>query len=189
MRKTLVTLIVLLALFAAWSAWPFFALFDIARAAKAGDAAAIEQRVDFPALRRSLATQMGAAYARISGARPGLLGAAAAAAADPFLAKLLTPEALIELLRNGWPTTAIGVPPTGTQITAPNLDSLGNILRLYAASDYGIGEFRLAVPLDVPADQRFRLEFGLSNWTWKLSAIDLPMDVADRLAREVMKAR
>jgi hypothetical protein len=191
MKKTVATLVILFALFAAWSAWPFFALYDIARVAQAGDAAALEQRVDFPSLRRSLSNQIGAAYARVSGVRVerGLLGAAAAAAADPFIAKLLTPEALVELLRNGWPTAAAGALPPGLQVTAPNLNALGNVFRLYAAADYGIGEFRLPLPLDAPAEQRFRLELGLSNWNWKLSAIDLPADLADRLARELMKPR
>jgi hypothetical protein len=187
MRKTIVVLVVLFLVWLAWSAWPFAALYDIARAAQAGDAARIEQRVDFPALRRSLSDQIVAAYARVTGARVerGLIGAVAGAAIDPFIAKLLTPEALAELLRNGWPKAVLAEAPPG--LAAPDLNALGSIFRLYAASDYGIGEFRIALPLDAPAERRFRLQLALSNWTWKLAALDLPPELTERLARELAK--
>jgi DUF2939 family protein len=189
MRKTIATLVILVALWLAWSAWPFFALYDIARAAQAGDAAQIERRVDFPALQRSITDQVIAAYERMSGKRiqRGLLGAAAGAAVDPFIAKLATPQALAALLRDGWPKGILAEPPPG--LAPPNLTALGNVLSLYAASDYGIGEFRIALPLDAPAERRFRLQLALSHWTWKLAALDLPPELTERLARELAKER
>ena len=189
MKKTIASLVILVALFLAWSAWPFVALYDVARIAQAGDAAALEQRVDFPSLRRSLAGQIVAAYARVTGARVdrGLLGAAAGAVAEPFIAKLVTPQALIELLRNGWPKDVLAEAPSG--IAAPNLNDLGNILRLYIASDYGIGAFRIALPLDAPPEKRFRIELALSDWHWKLSALGLPDELTDRIAREIAKTK
>jgi hypothetical protein len=189
MKKTVVTIVVLVAVWLAWSAWPFFALYDIARAAQARDAAQIERRVDFAALQRSITDQIIAAYERVTGKRVqrGLLGAAAGAAVDPFIAKLVTPEALAALLREGWPKGVLAEPPPG--FVAPNLTALGNILSLYAASDYGIGEFRIALPLDAPAERRFRLQLALSRWTWRLDALDLPPELADRLARELAKER
>jgi hypothetical protein len=189
MKKTIITILVLVAVWLAWSAWPFFALYDIARAAQAGDAARIEQRVDFPALQRSISDQIIAAYERVTGKRVqrGLLGAVAGAAVDPFIAKLATPEALAALLRDGWPKGVLAEPPPG--FAAPNLTALGNIFRLYAASDYGIGEFRVALPLDAPAERRFRLQLALSRWTWRLDALDLPPDLTERIARELAKER
>lgn len=189
MKKTIITLLVLVALWLAWSAWPFFALYDIARAAQAGDAARIEQRVDLPKLQRSLTDQIIAAYERVTGKRVqrGLVGAMAGAAIDPFIAKLATPEALVALLRDGWPKGILAEPPPG--LAAPNLAALGNIFRLYAASDYGVGEFRLALPLDVPAERRFRLQFALQNWSWRLAALDLPPELTERLARELARER
>ena len=79
MKKTLATFVVLFALFVAWSAWPFFGLYGLASAVRSGDPAAVEQRIDFPALRRSLADQVAIAYARVTGKRidRGLIGIAA----------------------------------------------------------------------------------------------------------------
>jgi hypothetical protein len=188
MKKTVITIFVLVAVWLAWSAWPFFALYDIARAAQAGDAARIERRVDLASLQRSLTDQIIAAYERVTGVRQrGLVGAVAGAAVDPFIAKLLTPEALAALLRDGWPKGILAEPPPG--FAAPDLTALGNILSLYAASDYGIGEFRIALPLDLPAERRFRLQLALSHWTWRLTALDLPPELTERLAREFAKER
>jgi len=188
MKKTVITLVVLLAVWLAWSAWPFLALYDIARAAQAGDAERIERRVDFPALQRSLTDQIIAAYERVTGKRvqSGLIGAVAGAAVDPFIAKLATPEALAALLRDGWPKGILAERPAGF---TPNLIALGNIFSLYAASDYGIGEFRIVLPLDTPAERRFRLQLALSNWTWRLTVLDLPPELTERLARELAKER
>jgi hypothetical protein len=189
MKKTIITIVVLMAIWLAWSAWPFFALYDLARAAQTGDAAQIERRVDFPLLQRSFTDQILTAYQRVTGKRVqrGLLGAAAGAVVDPFIAKLATPEAFAALLRDGWPKGIAEPPPPG--FAAPNLTALGNIFRLYAASDYGIGEFRITLPLDGPAEHRFRLQLALANWTWRLIALDLPPELADRLAREIANER
>ncbi|MEA2928824.1 MAG: hypothetical protein QOG38_1252 [Hyphomicrobiales bacterium] len=189
MKKTVITLLVLVAVWLAWSAWPFFALYDIARAAQAGDAARIERRVDIPALQRSLTDQIIAAYERVTGKRvkSGLIGAVAGAAVDPFIAKLATPGALAALLRDGWPKGVLAETPA--DFTPPKLTALGNVLSLYAASDYGLGEFRIALPLDTPAERRFRLQLALSNWTWRLTALDLPPELTERLARELARER
>ena len=185
MRKTIATIVILAALFLGWSAWPFFALYDIARAVQASDTARIEQRVDFPSLRRSLSDQIVAAYLRVTGAKieRGVVGAFGGGIADAMVGKLVTPEALAGLLREGWPKGVLaGRPP---DVAVPNFSELGNIARLYAASDYGIGEFRIALPLDAPPERRFRLQLALKNWTWRLAALDLPPALSERLAREL----
>ncbi len=185
MRKTLVTIVILAALFVAWSAWPLFALYDIARAVQAGDAARIEQRVDFPSLRRSLSDQIIAAYVRVTGMKVerGIVGAFGGSVADAMVGKLVTPEALAGLLREGWPKGVLAERPP--DVAVPDFTELGNIARLYAASDYGIGEFRIALPLDAPPERRFRLQLALKNWTWRLAALDLPPALSERLAREL----
>ena len=65
MKKIIASIVVVFALWVAYSAWPFFALYDFVRAAQAADVAKIEQRVDFPELRRSLSSQIIRAYARL----------------------------------------------------------------------------------------------------------------------------
>ena len=186
MRKTVATIVILAALFLAWSAWPLLALYDIARAVQAGDAARIEQRVDFPSLRRSLSDQIIAAYLRVTGMKleRGVVGAFGGGIADAMVGKLVTPEALAALLREGWPKGVLAERPP--DVAVPDFAEFGNIARLYAASDYGIGEFRIALPLDAAPERRFRLQLALKNWTWRLAALDLPPSLSERLARELV---
>ncbi|KLE35239.1 DUF2939 domain-containing protein [Aurantiacibacter luteus] len=60
MRKLLVLAVILLALFAGWYfASPWWAMRSLADAARSGDVAALEGKVDFPAVRRSAREQLG----------------------------------------------------------------------------------------------------------------------------------
>ena len=188
MKKIIASIAVVFALWVAYSAWPFFALYDFVRAAQAADVAKIEQRVDFPELRRSLSSQIIQAYARLTGTKldtGGLMVGLASAFADPFIERLLSPETLAELLKNGWPKAMLADRPPG--LDGLDLQTLGNAWQLYLASDYGLGEFRVPVPVDLPAERQFRVRLALSDWTWKLSGLDLPQALQDRLARELMK--
>jgi hypothetical protein len=189
MKKTIAALVILAALFVAWSVWPFMAMYDFVRAAQAGDAAKIEKQVDFPALRRSISAQVFEAYARLSGIKTdggGLMTSVASALADPFIEKLISPATLAELLKNGWPK-AIGGDAAGGTAKGLDLNTLGNAWQLYANSDYGLGEFRVSVPANLPKAQQFRIELSLTDWAWKLSGLGLPADLQERLAREMMK--
>lgn len=61
MRKLILAFAVVLALFAAWYfASPWYAMKSLADAARAGDVAALEGKVDFPAVRQSAREQLGA---------------------------------------------------------------------------------------------------------------------------------
>lgn len=188
MKKIIATIIVLVAIWVALSAWPFVALYDFVRAAQAGDAAKLEQMVDFPALRRSLAGQVVTAYARISGTkldRGGLMVGVASAFADPFIEKLISPAMLAELLRSGWPKAMLAERPAG--IEALDWSAVGNAWQLYSNADYGLGEFRVTVPANQPPDKQYRVYLGFTGTGWQLSGLDLPPELQDRLARELMK--
>jgi len=188
MRKTLMTIGVLVLLGIGWSAWPFVGLYDLARAAQSGDIARIEQRVDFASLGRSLSGQLVQTYARLAGVpaeRGSLIAGVASAVADPIVARLLTRLALAELVQNGWPKSALGDPPA--DVRRPNWNALGNVWQLYASSEYGIGEFRVRLPVNEPRERQFRVRLALTGLTWKLSGIDLPQDLQERLARELIK--
>jgi hypothetical protein len=188
MKKTIAAIVILFAVWFAWSAWPFLALYDLVRAAQAADVAGIERRVDFPELRRSLSSQIIQAYARLTGKKVdggGLMVGIASAFADPFVEKLLSPQALADLLQNGWPREMLAERPEGFE--GLDLNTLGNALQLYFAADYGIGEFRVPVPVNRPIPLQFRIRLTLADWTWKLSGLDLPHALQDRLARELIK--
>jgi len=188
MRKAVVAAIVLLLLFVGWSAWPLAGLYDLARAARSGDVAKVEQRVDFPALGRSLSGQIVSTYARLAGLpidHGGLLAGFASAVADPIVARLITRVALAQLLQTGWPQEVLGERPPEFQ--GLNWNTLGDVGRLYANAEYGLGEFRLRLPLDQPRTRQFRIQLGLRGFTWKLTGLELPQELQERLARELMK--
>jgi hypothetical protein len=187
MRKTIAVSVVLFALWLGYLVWPFVSLFAVVRAAQAGDTATIEQRVNFPALRRSLSGQIIQTYARLSGTqtdRAGISVGVAASFVDPFIEKLLSPAALADLLRGGWPRAIISDGPAGSGL---DLGTLSNAWWLYWNSDYGIGEVRILLPPDQPKEKQFRVELALNDWVWRLSGLDLPLDLQERLARELMK--
>ena len=98
----------LLVLWLAYAVWPFFTVYRLANAVQARNVAAVNELVDFPALRRSLTAQIVRTYLRMTGktGRPGsileqfALGVGASIA-DPIVAKLISPDALLDLLQNG----------------------------------------------------------------------------------------
>lgn len=189
MRKIIVAIIVLLALGFAWSAWPFVGVYQLARAVQSGDIERIEQRVDYPALSRSLSGQILQTYARLSGLpvdRSLMLGLASAVA-DPLVTRLLSRVALGQFLQNGWPKDVLGDRPPN--FPTPNWNALGDAGQLFANAEYGIGEFALRLPLDQPRARQFRVHLGLRGLSWKLTGFDLPQEVLDRLARELIKQK
>lgn len=105
--KKLLALIFLVALaFGAWwFASPWLAMKGLADAAQANDAAELEQRVDFPALRASASEQITEAARRREGQGGGLLDEIGGALADRFgraaLDRALTPENVGNLIVSG----------------------------------------------------------------------------------------
>ena len=183
---------VLLALWLAYAAWPFFAVYELAAAVQARDVAAVNERIDFPALRRSLTAQLVRTYLRITGkgGRPGSVVEQFAvgigsSVADPIVAKLIAPEALLALLRDGRPPGVFSdnVP----SIEGVSSQALGNIWRVYWNSELRIGKFYVAMPVDKPPAERFRLEFCLAGWTWRLCGTELPEQLQIRLVQEILK--
>jgi len=103
-----------------------------------------------------------------------------------MVAKLISPEGLIDLLRQGRPSDILADDPPAA-LGGLDADSLGNIWRIYLNSELGIGRFFLDVPVDKPPLERLRLQFCLREWTWKLCGIELPEPLQVRLAQELLK--
>jgi len=192
MRKTIVTIVVLGLIVLGHAAWPFYDLYRFIGAIESDNVAEVGRSVDFTAVRQSLAQQIVAAYFRRTGAKlnPLLQGVAASAAtsvADPIVAKLMTPQALIDFLKNGWPTTAFpdGGPP---DIVGISSGSFGTAWQTFASTEYGFGRFDVAVPITAAPERQFSLRFRLSQWRWRLKAIGLPESVQDQFADELIKS-
>jgi signal transduction histidine kinase len=202
MLWTLRTAALLAALWIAFVAWPFFALYELATAIQNRDGATVARRINVPAVRHSLTEQIAATYLRITGreARLGVLtrGVAAAAAssfADPIVAKLLSTDALLELLHSGWPkqvlseepATMSGAPGHGSIVQGLTSVSFGNLWRVFVQSEQGLRRFDIGIPIDAPPTRRLKLQFRLTHWVWKLAGIELPEELRVRLARELVR--
>jgi AAA domain len=109
---------------------------------------------------------------------------AAAAIANPVVEKLISPEALSQLLTVGWPITVVpdGPPPGTIGITT---NTIGTIWQIFGNSEYGFGRFEVVGPAALPQQQRFRLEFRLLQWQWRLVSVILPENIQN-LARQMI---
>ncbi|MGC1849487.1 MAG: DUF2939 domain-containing protein [Pseudolabrys sp.] len=193
MRRTIAIGAILLFLWLAYSVWPFFAVYRLASAVQVRDVAAVKELVDFRALRGSLTAQIVRTYLRMTG-KIGRSGSMleqfavglGASVADPIVAKLMSPEALLDLLQNGRPSGVFSdnVP----SIQGLSSDALGNVWRAYTNSELGIARFFITVPVDKQPEESFRLGFCLTDWTWKLCSADLPEQLQLRLAQEISKS-
>src|SRR5436305_12115256 len=132
-------------------------------------------KVDVDAVRISLTNQVVDAYLRRTGIQIGPLrrNIAAAAIANPVVEKLISPEALSQLLTVGWPVTVVpdGPPPATIGITA---NTIGTIWQIYANSEYGFGRFEVAGPAALRHQLRFRIEFRLLHWLWRSFGVSFP---------------
>lgn len=188
----------LVALIVVWAVYffsPYVALFRLAQAIEAKDVAAIEERVNFRAVRTSLAKQLIPAYLKATGRESELQGTRGQAVvgigttiADPLIARYLSPAALAELLNDpslaggGAGSTAL----TGSRI---GLASLHDAWRLFVtAQSRGFRAVAFAVPLDTPPDEQFRLQLRIRKFGWRLVGIELPKPVLDRLVQELIKS-
>ncbi len=188
MRKTSLALVTLALAWVGYLAWPLYELVDLVHAVERGDVAAVTRRVNFVRLRASLTQQIVEAYLqRAGGGRGGaLVPGAVASIADPIVAKIISPEALAEFLRIGWPRTALPEQPPDT--VGISIAGLGTAWQLFAASDYGIGRYEVTVPVSFPPDRGFGLQFRLARWHWRLTTVRMPEHIRFLLADEIVKS-
>ena len=190
MRKTLAIVFVLVLIFAAGAAWPFTALYDLAAKAEAGDAAALNQRLDLPSIRRSLTRQLIRTYIRISGIRVspgGIVAGVAGSIVDPIIEQLMTPEIFIAMLRTGWPGGVLPERPAGLQ--GLGAVKSGSVWALFLNSEYGLSGFSVSVPPDMPPEQQYRLTLSLSKQGWRLSGLDMPEQLQVKLVEQLIAQR
>jgi hypothetical protein len=190
MRKTIAILVVLSLILIGYTAWPLYNLFVLVRAIETRDVDTVVRHVYFNQVRISLTNQIVDAYVRRTGIQISPLARSMAAAAlsiaDPVVKKLISPEALSELLAVGWPEAVVPDPPPGT--IGITRSTMGTIWQVFANSEYGLGRFEVAAPAALPPQQRFGLTFQLLQWRWRLVAVTLPENIQNLLADEFIKA-
>ena len=194
MRTTIVISAALVFLWLAYAISPFFGVYNLLRVVQDRDVAELSARVDFPALRKSLTAQIVRTYLTITG-KIGQTGsiveqfavAAGSSLAEPMVAKLVSPEALLELLQNGGPSNVFA--ENAPSVPGLSSEALGSWWRVYANSELGIARFFLDVPVDKPRNESFRLQFCLKSWTWQLCGVELPELLQVRLAQQLLNPR
>jgi hypothetical protein len=170
---------------------PYVAFYRLARAIEAKDAAAIERRVNFPAVRTSLAKQLIPAYlvatgreSELKGARGQAVVGIGATIADPLIARYLSPAALIGLLDD----PRLGAGERRAAADGFGLASLRDAWLLFiTAETRGFRAISFAVPIDEPAGEQFRLQLRIRNFGWRLVGIELPPSVLQRLVQELIR--
>jgi Protein of unknown function (DUF2939) len=189
MRWTLVTILALIILLAGYTVWPLYSLYRIASAVETRNSAALQELVDFPSLRASMAQQIANAHLKLTGKSAessdgsrSLGSRLGAMIADALLAKIIfNPERLLDLLGKGLVSANLAAPFAA--------NSLGSAWQTWLNSDYSGANFYVAVPVDRPFDQRFGVRLRLVDWDWKLSGLDLPESMALDLAQELARTR
>jgi hypothetical protein len=192
MRWTGRLFVALIVIWAIYFFSPYVALYRLAAAIEAKDIAAIEQRVNFPAVRTSLAKQLIPAYliatgreSELKGARGQAVVGLGATIADPLIARYLSPAALSGLLED--PQFGSGqARGAGGGI---RLSSLGDAWRLFVtAESRGFRAVSFLLPVDKPANEQFRLQLRIKRFGWRLVGIELPPPVVQRLVQELVKS-
>jgi hypothetical protein len=170
--------------------WPVLGLKRLADAVAARDAATFMRLVDLPQLKRSMGGQLARASLRVS--NPGrrlsplalnLATQAGMSAADAYVVKIVQAESMFDILEPATLENFGGRIATPHARTFPSLRNIGKLL----SSELRGRNFYVTIPLSAGPQQGYRLRLRLSQWKWKLAGVDLPEEVADRLAREVMR--
>jgi len=190
MRKTIATVVTLVLVWLGYTAWPLYDLWVLVHAMENRDVSTVTRLVYFDAVRVSLTNQVMAAYVRRTRINISPFAQSVAAGAlgiaNPIVHKLISPEALSELLGMGWPVTVNSDPPPGTVGITER--TIGTIWQIFNNSEYGFARFEVAAPSVLPRQQRFRLTFQLLQWRWRLVAVTLPENIQNLLGDELAKA-
>jgi hypothetical protein len=191
MRKTVAALLIVALAWIGYTVWPIYELGVLVRAIETRDIDKVTHRIYFDAVRMSLTNQNVAAFVRRTGIqispRAQHMSTVALGIAHPVVERLISAQALADLLGTGWPVTVVPDPPPGT--IGINSNTIGTVWQIFAGSEYGISRFEISAPVALAPAERFRLTFRLLQWRWRLVAVTLPEGLQNLLADELDKAR
>ncbi|KRC82103.1 DUF2939 domain-containing protein [Sphingomonas sp. Root241] len=161
MRRWLIAAAVLLVIAGGGWLWgsPYLTLWQLKKAADTGDLAAISAKIDYPAVRADLKTQMHERLGRGGGSALDKLGAAVAERfADPVVDAAVTPEGMRALFAS----TAVA--------DAARPETFGDKRGEMRVRRDALGEFVLS-PVDGTGPE---ITFELQGLTWRVIAVRLP---------------
>ncbi len=194
MRRTIPVVLLIVALLSAYAASAVVSLSEAVRAAQSGDGERVLGYVNTDRLRRSISSQVVAAYLaeisetrRITPLERTLANSLGTTIADAVVEKVLTPANLAVLLKSGRVQTD---PETAV---AGNITPLADVGRLHWVDI--LGRLRLVKPVEFAVrvgsstdpDRVSAFHMHFEGDGWKLSAIEFPKaalrDLAARLPR------
>jgi hypothetical protein len=188
------TLRITFLLFLAWAIFmvsPFVALYDLSNAVEAKDAARITERVNFNALRVSLARQILGEYLKtqdLGELDQQTAAQVGASTLNPVLEELITPQAVIDLLDDGQIQQATGAGVQASPIRF-DLGSFGQAWRTFLLSEsQGFRSVTIPLPVDEAKDKQFRVTMRLRGTTWRLTGIELPTALREDLIKRAAAA-
>jgi len=123
----------------------------------------------------------------LTGTKPPLKALAkrfAVSVADPVVARLMTVRALLDLLGKGKAGENANVPIERAPFTQGSLNSLWQV---WLGSDYLGRDFFVYLPPGKAREDQFRVNLRLIEWHWLMVGLDLPKDLKEHLARELIK--
>jgi hypothetical protein len=148
-------------------------------------------------LRISLSKQLVADYLdtigrgkKLDGLDRQIASGAGATLADPLVAELVTPEALIALLHGGRPLPAGSESgPAGTGFSL-DLSSVRQAFAMFVRSESrGFRNIYIPVPPDESDNHGLRLHMRLNGTTWRLAGIELPKRLRQELIKRMPRAQ
>lgn len=190
MRWLIRSAVALAFLWCLYLASPYWALWRFLSAVEARDPAAIAERVNARAIRLSLTKQIatdGLGSRVLAGAlgspNAQLTAGAIAAAADPIIETLVTPEGVVGLIPE--------IREAGRQTSgvSPGALAARGAAILSASRWRGFRNVYVTLPPGAAPDRRVRLQFRLSNLTWRLVGIEPSPETRERLLAELVRLR
>jgi Protein of unknown function (DUF2939) len=164
-----------------------------ATAVESDNTVALDNRIDPNRLGRSLAPQIVWTYLEKTG-RMNVLGrtvsslvaGASASLADPIMGELVTPQALVSLLTSAQLNSG-NLRIQSTLVPLPK-GSMGSLWSVFQHAEYGIGKLTVNLPVSASTSHdQYRVHLELLQWNWKLVAMDLPQNVREQLADELIR--
>ena len=172
--------LVVLAFVAAYFGSPVLAVQSLIKAAEAGDAEALERKVDFPALRQSLKDEMAGRFTDELREKAGGLGAGlgglgmalAPSLADSAVDALVTPRVVAEVVRTGQR------PETRDAVRRADPEPKTSDDRLHRSYGYrDLNTFVIKLNREDRPEQPLRLLMTRhSLFDWKLSGVEFPRE-------------
>ena len=166
---------------------PLIVLHSIQSAVETKDAVTLTERIDFPALRRSLTKQIVEEYLKLTGKKLPLHAMGkrlVVSVADPVVARLMTIRALLDLLGKADAGEKAKLPIERAPFTSTSFDSLW---RVWLNCDYRGRSFYVYLPPKKSRAEQFRAQLRLIGWNWRIVGLDLPEDLKEHLAKELVK--